>query len=230
MALGFRSRERIRRGRRMGNSCSAACRSGRRSGGKRSMIMSAMARARAFSAIGVGLATFVVWALAVGGAAYWLLQSGTSGNDARAVGSGAPDAILSQADTSQVARALGARGAVAAQPAGSSSLKLEGVLTYGASGAAVIALPGQPARAVPVGGSVGGGDTAWTLRSVEPHSAVVAQGQREQTLELPPLDQRSRARDAVAAASPAAVTPVAAPQPVRPAVPEAPRHQATVPR
>jgi hypothetical protein len=112
---------------------------------------------------------------------------------------------------------------VAAQPAGATSLKLEGVLTYGAGGAAVIALPGQPARAVPVGGSVGGGDTAWTLRSVEPHSAVVAQDQREQTLKLPPLDQRSRARDAVAAASPAGspavVTPVAAPQPARPAVP-----------
>lgn len=187
------------------------------------MIMSTMARARAFSAIGVGLATFVVWALAAGGAAYWALQSGTSGNGARAVGSGAPDAGLPQADTREVARALGARGAVAAQPAGATSLKLEGVLTYGAGGAAVIALPGQPARAVPVGGSVGGGDTAWTLRSVEPHSAVVAQDQREQTLKLPPLDQRSRARDAVAAASPAGspavVTPVAAPQPARPAVP-----------
>lgn len=187
--------------------------------------MTAMARARAFSGIGAGLATFVVWALAAGGLAYWLLQSGASGSAARDPGSGAGDAVLPVVDTGQVARALGARGSASAPRAGSTPLRLEGILTVGADGAAVIAVAGQPARAVRVGGSVGSGDAAWILRSVEPHSVVVAQGQREETLALPPMDQRSRARDVAAPQAPAAPTAT------RNAVAtEAPRHQATIPR
>lgn len=189
--------------------------------------MSVMARARAFSGIGVGLATFVVWALAAGGLAYWVLQSGAAGTAAR--GPAAADPLPPAVDAEQVARALGAAGSASAPHAGGSApLRLEGILTVGAGGAAAIALAGQPARAVPVGGSVGSGDAAWTLRSVQPHSVVMAQGQREQTLALPPLDQRSRARDAAAPQAPAA--PAAAPRNATPAAPEAPRHQATVPR
>ncbi len=170
------------------------------------MIIGAMARIRAFSGIGTGLITLVVWALAAGGLVYWLLHPGDSGNALRNLGSGAPDASQSVAETNQVARALGAVANTSARPADTNvlgHLRLEGVLTYGPGGAAAIAVNGQPAKAVRVGSTVEGGENGWTLRAVEPHSVVLAQGAHEEKLELPPVNQRSRARDVTAPPAPA---------------------------
>lgn len=181
------------------------------------MIMGAMARVRAFSGIGVGLITFMVWALAAGGLMYWLLHPGDSGSLLRTLGSGASDASLSDASTAQVARALGAVANAPAQPAGTNvlgHLRLEGVLTYGPGGAAAIAVNGQPAKAVRVGSTVEGGENGWTLRAVGPHSITLAQGAREETLELPSPEHRSRARDV---AAPQAAAPVGTPAAVVPA-------------
>ena len=184
------------------------------------MIMGAMARMRAFSGIGVGLITLVVWALAAGGLMYWLLHPGDSGSQLRTLGSGASDVSLSDASTAQVARALGAVADTPAQPAGTNvlgHLRLEGVLTYGPGGAAAIAVNGQPAKAVRVGSTVEGGEHGWTLRAVEPHSIVLAQGAREEKLELPSPDERSRARGVAApqATAPAGTPAAAMPAPAR---------------
>lgn len=175
------------------------------------MIMGAMARVRAFSGIGVGLITLVVWALAAGGLMYWLLHPGDSGSLLRTLGSGAADASGAAANTAQVARALGAVANTPAQPADTNvlgHLRLEGVLTYGPGGAAAIAVNGQPAKAVRVGSTVEGGENGWTLRAVEPHSVVLTQGAREEKLELPSPEQRSRARDV---AAPLAAVPAGTP-------------------
>lgn len=183
------------------------------------MIIGAMARTRALSGIGIGFITLVVWALAAGGLAYWLLHPGGSGTGLRTLGSGATDASQSTANTNQVARVLGAVANAPAQPAGDAlaHLRLEGVLTHGAGGAAAIAVNGQPAKAVRVGSAVEGGDGGWTLHAVEPHAVVLVQGKREEKLELPPIDQRSRTRDVVAPQAPAAGSPPPAAAPARPA-------------
>jgi general secretion pathway protein C len=85
-------------------------------------------------------------------------------------------------------------------------LALQGVLTHGAGGAALIALDGQPARPLRVGAVLDGLEGGWTLRAVTPSAAVLAAHGRELRLELPPPDERPRPQ---AAALP---RPVAAPR------------------
>lgn len=162
---------------------------------------------------GTGWATAGVWALAAGSLLAWLLPGAPDGADtARAY---AATAAL-HVDGARVAQALGAVGAQTAPAAHGdelAGLKLLGVLTHGAQGAALVAVAGQPPRPIRVGAQVPGLDTGWRLQSVSPHAAVFTQDGRQTTLEMPSLDARSRAGDVVAAASapaPAAVNESAA--------------------
>lgn len=164
------------------------------------MIIAGMWPARPASRLAVGASTLLVWALAAGGVAYWALRlaGGEAPVQVPVATALDPDARV---DGAAVARALGARQARSA-PADddlSRRVVLRGVLTHGHDGAALIAVDGQPARPLRVGASLDALGADWTLRAVTPHAAVLASAGRELRLELPPLDQRSRAADAAVA-------------------------------
>lgn len=178
------------------------------------MIIAAMANlglAKAGWARGlaVGAVTAGVWALAAGSAAYWLLHVGGA---ALAPVAPAADVAPSQwrADTQAVARSLGGgqtkaapEGATPAEPAAPvvaelERLKLQGVLTHGAGGAALLALDGAPARTLRIGQGVDGLSAVWRLHAVEPHAVVLVHETVLHRLEMPPMDQRSIAGDAQA--------------------------------
>lgn len=150
--------------------------------------------------LSVALVTLMVWTLAAGSIVFWLLRLGASAPrlDAPVAGAAGPSTGV---DTAAVARALGALESRASAPVTAdigTRLVLQGILTHGAGGAALIAVDGQPARPLRVGATVEGLDGGWTLRSVAPHAVVLGADGREARLELPPFSERSRAGDAIA--------------------------------
>lgn len=169
----------------------------------------------------VGVTTLIVWALAAGSALYWGLRASGAQGQAVPPAAGAGQAVT--VDTEVVARALGAKGpasgAVAA-PDVVSRLALRGVVTHDGRGAALIAVSEKPAKPFQVGAEV---ESGWKLKSVSPRAAVITSGTREATLHMPPLSERSSAKDAVASAPPASRPSLA---PMQPPVPPA---QSSVP-
>ncbi len=176
------------------------------------MIIAAMSSPRLASRLPVALATLALWALAAGSAAWWALQWDGARRPVD-VPVAATAAAAPALDVAAVARALGAQPGAAA-PADSNvagRLALQGVLTHGAGGAALIALDGQPARPLRVGAVLDGLEGGWTLRAVTPSAAVLAAHGRELRLELPPPDERPRPQAAALprpVAAPAAAAPL----------------------
>lgn len=135
---------------------------------------------------GVRLGTLAVWALAAASVAYWGLRL-----TARPPGMPAPTAAPAPvvADVQAMARLLGAVTAQAPQAAApvSSRFALVGVLAglQGASGAALIAVDGKPAKPYRVGAAV---DAGLVLQSLGPRQArlgVGLEGVTTVTLEMP---------------------------------------------
>lgn len=166
---------------------------------------------RLASSLRVGVATLLVWALVAGSAVFWLLRLGGGQLPIDVPVAGSRTAGGPAVDPRLVARALGAEGDTTGTPAPAevtSRLRLLGVVTHEGRGAALIAVDGKPARPVRVGATVPGLDGDWTVRGVTPHAALLMSDGREARLEMPPLDQRSRAGDVVASPTrPAAATP-----------------------
>ena len=170
------------------------------------MIIVGMSLPRLAPRLTVGLATLVVWALAAGSAAFWVLQPGAVQPGAGGPLAGAAPAGATTIDSAAVARALGAQPEAVAGPVqadlaarvfhpqvAETRLALQGVLTHGSGGAALIAVDGRPAKPLRVGARLDGLDGRWTLRAVTPHAAVLAADGRELRLELPAPDQRPHA-------------------------------------
>lgn len=148
---------------------------------------------------GVRLLTFATWALLAGSAAYWALQRPPRMADTPATtGAGT---LADAVDPQRVARALGAAGPqapVATRTTDAGNMRLLGVLTQGSGGAALVSVDGGPARPVRVGQSPPELDGEWVLHAVAPHAAVFAAGDEQLELQMPPMEERSRAGDAVA--------------------------------
>lgn len=148
---------------------------------------------------GVRLLTFATWALLAGSAAYWLLQRPPRMADAPATADAGT--LADAVDPERVARALGAAGPqapVVTRTAETGNMQLLGVLTQGHGGAALVSVDGGPARPVRVGQSPPELDGEWVLHAVAPHAAVFAAGDEQLELQMPPMEERSRAGDAVA--------------------------------
>ena len=136
---------------------------------------------------GVRLGTLAIWALAAASAAYWGLRL-----TARPPGMPAPTAAPAPvaADMQAMARLLGAVTAQTPQAAAapvSSRFALVGVLAgqQGASGAALIAVDGKPAKPYRVGATV---DAGLVLQSLGPRQARLGaglEGVTTVTLEMP---------------------------------------------
>jgi len=154
-------------------------------------------------------ATFALWALAAGSAAYWGLKLASPARPATA--SVAAPRQVGPVDPVALARLLGSSPAAAALPAPavalSSRFQLLGVAAGASSGggAAVIAVDGKPARPYRVGSAI---DEGLVLKSVRGRQAVIASrdGQPVLTLELPPPRLEASNRP-----NPAGVPPVVAP-------------------
>ena len=118
------------------------------------------------------LVTFVVWALALGSTAYWILQSGSAPGGLQLA---VPAQARASLDTAAVARVLGAVSqgpAAAVQVNPSTRFVLSGVIAgRGHSGVALIAVDGKPPKPYRVG-SVVDGDLL--LQSVAPRRAELA--------------------------------------------------------
>lgn len=145
----------------------------------------------------VRLTTFLLWALAAGSAAFWILQNvnaGVSGNNP----DGTKLTLLTttwagraqeQSLTPQVALALGAKNPVAPTAASAlaamqARLQLQGVLAVGTKqGAALISVDGKPAKPYRVGSAIEDGleVTSVAARSVSIGNSNAATF----TLELP---------------------------------------------
>jgi general secretion pathway protein C len=171
-------------------------------------------------------ATFALWAVAAGSAAYWGLK--LSGADRSVSAPAVAARQVPPADPVAIARLLGgttvAGPVSAAAPVASlgSRLQLVGVAAGASSGlgAAVISVDGKPARSFRVGSPI---DEAYMLKSVRGRQAAIASqrdGQVVAVLELPQprLDAGRPANPAVPGASPRTGLP--SPQiPVMPAGP-----------
>ncbi|MDO5625993.1 MAG: general secretion pathway protein C [Pseudomonadota bacterium] len=156
-------------------------------------------RLRLSPRLAASLAALLVWALVAGSALFWYLRAGDAGLPRDVAVAGAAGGVA--VDTRTVARALGAPDGARAEAAPAadvtSRLALRGIVTHGGRGAALIAVDGQPPKPVRVGGALEGVD-GWSVRSLSPGAVVIAAGEREARLEMPPLAQRSSAGDAVA--------------------------------
>lgn len=189
-----------------------------------SIIIAGMATMRLTRHLAVGGLTLLVWALAAGSAAWWLLRLGERPQDVAAPVADDSSAGALAVDEQAVARALGAIQAPTAPSGGDADvvrrLALHGVLTHGVGGAALIAVDGQAARTVRVDARVEGLEGDWVLRAVWPHAVALASGAREVRLEMPPADQRRPASAPVPAQPPRPRAPtLTAPPAVMPPVP-----------
>jgi len=140
----------------------------------------------------VRLTTFMLWALAAGSAAFWVLQNKSAAatgvaSDIQTTGSPqtAPDVNL----TVQVATALGAKNVTAPTAASLTAaqqarFQLLGVLAVGTKrGAALISIDGKPAKPYSVGSSV---EDGLEVTAVAARAASLGQrGATAFTLELP---------------------------------------------
>ena len=143
----------------------------------------------------VKITTFLLWALAAGSGAFWILQStnASSTNTNPSITklnlpatAWANDAQVPSL-TPQVAAALGAKNIVT--PAGAmvamqSRLQLQGVLAVGTKrGAALISVDGKPAKPYRVGSAI---EEGLEVTAVQARSASIgANGAAAFTLELP---------------------------------------------
>ncbi|WP_354447001.1 type II secretion system protein N [Ottowia thiooxydans] len=174
----------------------------------------------------VGVVTFAVWAVAAGTALYWGMYAAGAQN--KAVPPSAASAQAISVDSQVVARALGATApagaASAAAPEVVSRLALRGVVTHNGRGAALIAVSGKPAKPFVVGAEV---ESGWTLKSVSPRAAVLSSGEREASLQMPALSDRSAPAGAAPAGAASGSLPGVLPSlpslplPARPAAPAA---------
>ena len=157
----------------------------------------------------VGGLTLAVWALAAGSALFWYLRAGSTGAPTTVAAAGQTAGAV-QVDTRSVARTLGAPDAAAATDAApdvTGRLALRGVVTHHGRGAALISVDGKPpVKPLRVGAPVEGVD-GWSVRSVSQRAVVVAANGREARLEMPAMELRSTARDAVAPSLPAPQLP-----------------------
>jgi len=176
------------------------------------MIMPPM-EFKAASRLGVGLATALVWALAAGGALYWGLRAGQPPAPSLppAVGD-AGAAVNAQA----VAHALGVprtaqQGASQPRAAIAGRVRLSGIVTHGAGGAALLSVDGKPPKPYRVGAEVEGG---WVVQAVTQHAVELADSQERATIEMPPMSERTSASSAAAAGQPVVTAPPAAMAPV----------------
>src|SRR5690606_25587934 len=99
-----------------------------------------------------------------------------------------------------------------------SRLSLRGIVTHDGRGAALIAVGDKPAKPFRVGAEV---ESGWKLQSVSPRAAVIVHENREATLHMPAMSERSNAGDAVAASQGQTASRPAF-SPVRPPVPQLP--------
>jgi len=135
-------------------------------------------------------ATFVLWALAAGSAAFWGLKLG--GAQAPVTVAAPPSRGVAAVDPTALARLLGSTPTAmvsAPQATLASRFQLVGVAAGAQSGggAAVIAVDGKPPRPYRVGAAL---DEGIVLKSVHGRQAVLATagtGQPLLTLELPAL-------------------------------------------
>ena len=174
------------------------------------------AAASGSSRLGVGLVTALVWALAAGGALYWGLRAGQPPAPSLppAVGD-AGTAVNAQA----VAHALGVPrtaqpGASQPQAAIASRVRLSGVVTHGAGGAALLSVDGKPPKPYRVGAQV---EDGWVVQAVTPHAVELADGAQRASIEMPPPAERTSpaaSQPAGTPPQPAAQPPVTAPPPM----------------
>lgn len=119
-------------------------------------------------------ATFVLWALAAGSAAYWGLKVGGGSGIANAPLP--PARQVAAADPAAIGRLLGSSPASVAAPTApslASHFQLLGVAAgvHSGAGAAVISVDGKPARSFRVGSAVG--DDGLVLQSVHGRGAAL---------------------------------------------------------
>jgi general secretion pathway protein C len=141
----------------------------------------------------VRLTTFLLWALAAGSAAFWILQNMNASVNDSANPNANPAARASSTQepslTHQVALALGAKNPVAPTAAGAlaamqARLQLQGVLAVGTKqGAALISVDGKPAKPYRVGSAI---EDGLEVTAVGARSASIGKSDAAAfTLELP---------------------------------------------
>jgi general secretion pathway protein C len=135
------------------------------------------------------LITFLLWALAIGGGAFWGLQNVNGATPNNITGQApVPLANAEQDFTPQVALALGAKAPVI--PTAASTLaalqarfQLLGVLAKGKGGAALIAIDGKPAKPYRLGASI---EDGLEVTSIKARSVAIGSKSADAfTLELP---------------------------------------------
>jgi general secretion pathway protein C len=131
----------------------------------------------------VRLTTLALWALAAASAAFWGLRLSTPASLPAAPAS---PAAVAAPDVQAMARLLGVQPSAAmasAQPAAGSRYALVGLLAGqdGASGAALIAVAGRPAKPFRVGSTV---DGDLVLQSLDAHAAKLGPAGAQATLTL----------------------------------------------
>ncbi|WP_041675736.1 type II secretion system protein N [Ramlibacter tataouinensis] len=135
-------------------------------------------------------ATFALWALAAGSAAYWGLKL-SAGDGAAGIAAAVRPAPVAP-DPAAIARLLGASPQPAAGPVAAPSLasrfSLVGVAAGGPrGGAALIAVDGKPARPYRVGTTIEEGLVVQSVQGRQAVLAASADGPPVLTLEMPPL-------------------------------------------
>ncbi len=141
----------------------------------------------------VKITTFLLWALAAGSAAFWILQNVQGARvakaDTAAKSATTPNLATEQNLTPQVAAVLGAKNlitptAASALAAIQARFQLQGVVAKGsASGAALISVDGKPAKPYPVGSSVE--DGLQVISVMARGASLGTNGVAAFTLELP---------------------------------------------
>jgi general secretion pathway protein C len=133
--------------------------------------------------------TFLLWALAAGSAAFWILQNMNANVPSAAIAITQASEALEPNLTPRVASALGAKDLATPAEAGNLSalqtrLQLQGVLAVGTTrGAALISIDGKPAKPYPVGSAI---EEGLEVTSVAARSASIGKnGTTAFTLELP---------------------------------------------
>jgi hypothetical protein len=128
-------------------------------------------------------ASFVLWGLAFGCAAYWALQMGQAQQAPSTV---AATGFAVTVDGKQVAKLLGQQESAPVSVA-SSRYELLGVVRHGSAGAALISVDGKPARTVLVGRAVAEGSEV-TLAALGARTATLKPKDGEViTLDMPAL-------------------------------------------
>jgi general secretion pathway protein C len=143
----------------------------------------------------VKITTFLLWALAAGSAAFWVLKNvqGTAYVRPDAVAKVLmPNLAAEQNITPKIALALGAKNPVTPTAASAlatvqARLQLQGVLSVGdKSGAALISVDGKPAKPYRMGSAIEDGLEVTSIKARE--ASIGTNGVAAFTLELPQQD------------------------------------------